>query len=142
MRTTCLLSLLALLAGPSLAEDKPKKKTNRLARETSPYLLQHSHNPVDWFAWGEEAFAKAKNKEQKEQVLKQADKLAEETTTLLAGTRLSPLFEIKREQVDEAVEAVVAMADKKYGGFGSAEREFRGPKFPMPARLLLLEEEA
>jgi uncharacterized protein YyaL (SSP411 family) len=33
--------------------------TNRLAREKSPYLLQHQHNPVDWFAWGEEAFAKA-----------------------------------------------------------------------------------
>src|ERR671937_1272107 len=36
------------------------KFTNRLAHETSPYLLQHAHNPVDWFSWGEEAFAKAK----------------------------------------------------------------------------------
>jgi uncharacterized protein len=34
--------------------------TNRLAREKSPYLLQHQHNPVDWFAWGEEAFEKAR----------------------------------------------------------------------------------
>lgn len=34
--------------------------TNRLAREQSPYLLQHQHNPVDWFAWGEEAFSKAR----------------------------------------------------------------------------------
>ena len=34
--------------------------TNRLINETSPYLLQHAHNPVDWFPWGEEAFAKAK----------------------------------------------------------------------------------
>jgi len=34
--------------------------TNRLAREKSPYLLQHAHNPVDWFAWGEEAFARAR----------------------------------------------------------------------------------
>ena len=34
--------------------------TNRLAREKSPYLLQHQHNPVDWFAWGEEAFAQAR----------------------------------------------------------------------------------
>jgi len=32
---------------------------NRLARETSPYLLQHSHNPVDWFTWGEEALERA-----------------------------------------------------------------------------------
>ena len=33
---------------------------NRLAQETSPYLLQHADNPVDWFAWGEEAWAKAR----------------------------------------------------------------------------------
>ncbi|MFN3874544.1 MAG: thioredoxin domain-containing protein [Flavobacteriales bacterium] len=35
-------------------------RPNRLARESSPYLLQHAHNPVDWFPWGEEAFAKAR----------------------------------------------------------------------------------
>jgi uncharacterized protein len=34
--------------------------TNRLVHETSPYLLQHAHNPVDWYAWGEEAFARAR----------------------------------------------------------------------------------
>ena len=34
--------------------------TNRLAGEKSPYLLQHAHNPVDWYPWGEEAFAKAR----------------------------------------------------------------------------------
>jgi uncharacterized protein YyaL (SSP411 family) len=33
---------------------------NQLARERSPYLLQHAHNPVDWFPWGDEAFQKAK----------------------------------------------------------------------------------
>jgi len=33
---------------------------NRLINETSPYLLQHAHNPVDWYPWGKEAFAKAK----------------------------------------------------------------------------------
>ncbi|NOG47694.1 MAG: thioredoxin domain-containing protein [Calditrichaeota bacterium] len=33
------------------------KFTNRLINETSPYLLQHAHNPVDWYPWGEEAFA-------------------------------------------------------------------------------------
>src|SRR5438445_9849520 len=36
------------------------KFTNRLAKETSPYLLMHAHNPTDWFPWGPEAFAKAK----------------------------------------------------------------------------------
>ena len=37
--------------------------TNRLAKETSPYLLQHSENPVDWFPWGEEAFESARNRD-------------------------------------------------------------------------------
>jgi len=35
--------------------------TNRLINENSPYLLQHAHNPVDWYPWGNEAFEKAKN---------------------------------------------------------------------------------
>ncbi|WP_342084223.1 thioredoxin domain-containing protein [Dyadobacter sp. OTU695] len=34
---------------------------NRLSQQTSPYLLQHAHNPVDWYPWGEEALSKAKN---------------------------------------------------------------------------------
>lgn len=34
--------------------------TNRLAAESSPYLLQHAHNPVDWYPWGDEAFEKAR----------------------------------------------------------------------------------
>ncbi|MEK0324641.1 MAG: thioredoxin domain-containing protein [Nitrosopumilus sp.] len=38
----------------------PKVKSNRLINEKSPYLLQHAHNPVDWFAWGDEALSKAK----------------------------------------------------------------------------------
>jgi len=37
------------------------KHMNRLAHEKSPYLLQHANNPVDWYPWGEEAFAKAKS---------------------------------------------------------------------------------
>ena len=36
---------------------------NRLAAETSPYLLQHAHNPVDWHPWGEEAFEKARRED-------------------------------------------------------------------------------
>ena len=36
------------------------KHTNRLANATSPYLLQHQHNPVDWREWGPEALAEAK----------------------------------------------------------------------------------
>jgi uncharacterized protein YyaL (SSP411 family) len=37
--------------------------TNKLIQETSPYLLQHAHNPVDWHPWGEEALKKAKNED-------------------------------------------------------------------------------
>ncbi|HEX7175005.1 MAG TPA: thioredoxin domain-containing protein [Pyrinomonadaceae bacterium] len=37
------------------------KHTNRLADETSPYLLQHAHNPVDWYPWGDEAIEKARS---------------------------------------------------------------------------------
>lgn len=37
-----------------------KEYTNKLINEKSPYLLQHAHNPVDWYAWGDEAFNKAK----------------------------------------------------------------------------------
>uniref|UniRef100_A0A1A8CNB0 Spermatogenesis associated 20 n=2 Tax=Nothobranchius kadleci TaxID=1051664 RepID=A0A1A8CNB0_NOTKA len=39
------------------------KHTNRLAKERSPYLLQHAHNPVDWYPWGQEAFEKAKTED-------------------------------------------------------------------------------
>jgi len=37
-----------------------KPHTNRLINETSPYLLQHAHNPVDWYPWGEEALERAR----------------------------------------------------------------------------------
>jgi uncharacterized protein len=37
--------------------------TNRLIHETSPYLLQHAHNPVDWYPWSEEAFEKARKED-------------------------------------------------------------------------------
>lgn len=39
------------------------KHTNRLIHESSPYLRQHAHNPVDWYAWGDEAFDKAKKED-------------------------------------------------------------------------------
>jgi uncharacterized protein len=46
----------------SVADPTPVRPehANRLAREKSPYLLQHADNPVDWYPWGEEAFAKAR----------------------------------------------------------------------------------
>ncbi len=53
-----LIATLLVAADPPKA--KPQGKPNRLAKESSPYLLQHAHNPVDWYPWGPEAFAKAK----------------------------------------------------------------------------------
>jgi len=44
----------------STSPQKTALHQNRLAQETSPYLLQHQHNPVDWWAWGPEALAEAK----------------------------------------------------------------------------------
>ena len=57
--------LLGLLHTGAVGADFPKdtgkpKYTNRLAKETSPYLLRHAHNPTDWYAWGPEASEKAK----------------------------------------------------------------------------------
>src|SRR5690242_52165 len=41
-------------------DDGTPRYTNRLSAETSPYLQQHAHNPVEWYAWGSEAFARAR----------------------------------------------------------------------------------
>ena len=43
-----------------MSDPQPNRPANRLAGETSPYLLQHRHNPVDWYPWGPEAIARAK----------------------------------------------------------------------------------
>jgi uncharacterized protein YyaL (SSP411 family) len=57
------LAVAVVTAGGTPAADpkaKHKFPPNRLAKESSPYLLQHAHNPVDWYPWGPEAFEKAK----------------------------------------------------------------------------------
>jgi uncharacterized protein YyaL (SSP411 family) len=57
----CLAVLALLLIGSGGRAEPPKTAhTNHLIHESSPYLLQHAHNPVDWYPWGEEAFDKAK----------------------------------------------------------------------------------
>jgi len=58
LRNVCVLIALLFLLQPALGEEK--SKPNRLAKEASPYLRQHAHNPVDWYPWGEEAFKKAR----------------------------------------------------------------------------------
>ena len=61
------MNSLAVLAGtwmcclaPSFAETPAERPPNRLVDAGSPYLLQHAHNPVDWYPWGKEAIEKAK----------------------------------------------------------------------------------
>ena len=49
-----------------LLRDGRPEYVNRLILEDSPYLTQHAHNPVHWFAWGEDAFAKAKRENKRE----------------------------------------------------------------------------
>ncbi|XP_042476928.1 spermatogenesis-associated protein 20 isoform X1 [Macadamia integrifolia] len=51
------------MAEQTLNPTQSHKHTNRLAREHSPYLLQHAHNPVDWYPWGEEAFQEARRRD-------------------------------------------------------------------------------
>jgi uncharacterized protein YyaL (SSP411 family) len=240
------------------AADKPDKPkhTNRLSKESSPYLLQHAHNPVDWYPWGDEAFAKAKKEgklvflsigysschwchvmeresfeneavakmlndwfvcikvdreerpdidtiyitalsvldrsggwplsmfltpdgkpifggtywppDDKEiegktvkgfrSVLKTAHEawkespkdLEEYAAEVAANTKAAlnrttrgvGLIDLDRDLVAGAVEALKATFDPVHGGFGSPGRKFRGPKFPIPPDLLLLQHEA
>lgn len=60
------LVALVVASGFATAEDPgdegsaKDRDTNRLVKESSPYLLQHAHNPVDWYPWGDEAFERAR----------------------------------------------------------------------------------
>ena len=56
----CCASNVSPTAGPGNRRRRRAQPANRLAKETSPYLLLHAHNPVDWYPWGPEAFAKAR----------------------------------------------------------------------------------
>ena len=60
--------------------------SNRLQYETSPYLLQHAHNPVDWYPWGEEAFEKAGIKDGEFNIAKASEMADPEIGTLTEFT--------------------------------------------------------
>src|SRR5262249_18640944 len=71
-RAAAPIALVACVLACGGAPDAPKhqeaampshesRKANHLAGQTSPYLLQHRFNPVDWYPWGPEALAKAKS---------------------------------------------------------------------------------
>ncbi|XP_049419416.1 spermatogenesis-associated protein 20 [Epinephelus fuscoguttatus] len=54
---------MSMASGGEEPLSSPHRHTNRLAKERSPYLLQHAHNPVDWYPWGQDAFDKAKTED-------------------------------------------------------------------------------
>jgi uncharacterized protein YyaL (SSP411 family) len=60
LRASIVLGLIGVLSVEQAGADEHDKFTNRLIHEKSPYLLQHAHNPVDWYPWGKEAFEKAR----------------------------------------------------------------------------------
>ena len=61
LRAATVALLAVTLADPARADSsQPATTTNRLIHSADPYLLLHAHNPVDWYPWGPEAFAKAK----------------------------------------------------------------------------------
>ncbi|KAM9258534.1 LOW QUALITY PROTEIN: spermatogenesis-associated protein 20 [Cariama cristata] len=59
-RCTFLTGSVTMATGGTTSPPRVPRYTNRLINEKSPYLLQHAHNPVDWYPWGQEAFDKAK----------------------------------------------------------------------------------
>src|SRR5579864_9020572 len=63
----CLLEKQSSCSGGNMSDTahttSEHRYTNRLIHETSPYLLQHAHNPVDWYPWGEEALGRAKQED-------------------------------------------------------------------------------
>ena len=71
-KTLIIIAVVALITVVAVAvrREKPMatatqthKHTNRLINESSPYLLQHAHNPVQWYPWSAEAFARAKKED-------------------------------------------------------------------------------
>src|SRR5438552_15784032 len=60
-RVSLVISAGLLIGAVARPAEPPTRPVNRLARESSPYLRQHAHNPVDWFPWCPEAFEKARN---------------------------------------------------------------------------------
>uniref|UniRef100_A0A8C7PZR9 Spermatogenesis associated 20 n=1 Tax=Oncorhynchus mykiss TaxID=8022 RepID=A0A8C7PZR9_ONCMY len=63
MTSRASLSMASGSEGQGSPPSTPQRPPNRLGQERSPYLLQHAHNPVDWYPWGQEAFDKARSED-------------------------------------------------------------------------------
>src|SRR5438132_4856487 len=116
--------------------DTPKY-TNRLIHETSPYLQQHAHNPVDWYSWGEEALARAKA-ENKPILLSigysachwchvmERESFENPDIAKIMNEHFINIKADPEERLDGAVKDLSAFYEPVHGGFGDA------PKFPTP----------
>src|SRR6266446_6032743 len=155
------LALTWLVTSDSFAAQTPAQSehTNRLAQEKSPYLLQHAHNPVDWYPWGEEAFDKARRenkpiflsvgystchwchvkalervatawKENHANIVEQGDKIVDALRESQGAAK--PEGEIDAAVLEAAYKQLDRNYDPKEGGFGNA------PKFPRPVTLNFL----
>ena len=135
--------------------DGTPRYTNRLSAETSPYLQQHAHNPVDWYAWGPEAFARARAENKPVHlsigyaachwchVL--ADESFEDEATAAVLNRLFVNIKVDREErpdIDRIYQIAQQMLTQRSGGwpltmFLSPEDQrpfFGGTYFPKEAR--------
>src|SRR5256886_1333411 len=109
--------------------------TNRLGREKSPYLLQHAHNPVDWYPWGEEAFEKAR-RENKPIFLSigystchWCHVMAHESFEDQATAAIMNRDFVNIKVFEDAYQQLDRSFDPREGGFSIA------PKFPRPVAL-------
>lgn len=131
--------------------------TNRLANETSPYLLQHADNPVDWYPWGEEALTLAKT--QNKPILLSigysachwchvmAHESFEDAATAAIMNRYFINIKVDREErpdIDQIYQTAHSMMSQKSGGWPltvfltpNQEPYFTGTYFPRTARYQL-----
>ncbi|HUN24839.1 MAG TPA: thioredoxin domain-containing protein [Steroidobacteraceae bacterium] len=138
-----------------LNEDGTPKYTNRLAGETSPYLLKHAHNPVDWYPWGREAFEHARSEEKPIHLsvgysachwcsVLEEESFEDEPTARLLNERFVNI-KVDREErpdVDRIYQLAQQMITRRAGGwpltaFLSPEDQrpfFAGTYFPKEAR--------
>jgi uncharacterized protein len=135
-------------------EDGSPKYTNRLISQTSPYLLQHAHNPVDWYPWGPEAFERA-SAERKPVHLSVgyaachwchvlADESFEDEATAAVLNRLFVNIKVDREErpdIDRIYQIAQQMLTQRSGGwpltmFMTPDQRpfFGGTYFPKEAR--------
>lgn len=122
-------------------DDGEPRYTNRLIFQDSPYLLQHAHNPVNWYAWGKEAFAEAQRLNKpvflsigystsQPAILDNADRLYAAIEQRLRAR--GQAGKVGQAEIERAVQQLLAAQDKRHGGFRGA------PKFPNESQLLLL----